>query len=119
MSTIFNFFKKRYFLTLFIVFSLGAFAGYKTLESLGMQALINAIPIPEGSLADKDMFLETLPEGKALTQKKLVPVNNKAKNIILLIGDGMSISQISSYRLLKGGPNERLSVDNFPFLELY
>jgi alkaline phosphatase len=114
MSAFFNFFKKRYFLTLFIVFSLGAFAGYKTLESLGIQALINAIPIPEGSIADKDMFLETLPEGKALTQKELVPVNNKAKNIILLIGDGMSISQISSYRLLKGGPNERLSVDKFP-----
>ena len=55
MSTIFNFLK-RYILIIVIAFSLGAFAGYKTLESLGMQALINAIPIPEGSIADKDML---------------------------------------------------------------
>ncbi len=104
----------KYTLTIIVTFSVGAFAGYKTLESLGIQALINAIPIPEGSIADKDMFIETLPPGKPLMQKELTPINSKAKNIILLIGDGMSLSQISSYRLLKGGPNERLAVDKFP-----
>tara|TARA_B100001057_G_scaffold426403_1_gene450456 strand:- start:304 stop:1611 length:1308 start_codon:yes stop_codon:yes gene_type:complete len=105
---------KKYALPVVVAFSIGAFAGYKFLESLGMQALINAIPIPEGSLADKDAFIEVLPEGAPLIQKDLESVERKASNIILLIGDGMSISQISSYRLLKGGPNERISVDKFP-----
>ena len=98
---------KKYALPVVVAFSIGAFAGYKFLESLGMQALINAIPIPEGSLADKDAFIEVLPEGAPLIQKDLESVERKASNIILLIGDGMSISQISSYRLLKGGPNEK------------
>ena len=97
-----------------ISFSLGGFAGYKVLESLGIAFLIDSIPIPEGSIADKDAFLETLPEGKPLVQKELIPVKNKAKNIILLISDGMSLTQVSSYRLLKGGPNERIAVDTFP-----
>ena len=101
-------------LVIVISFSLGGFAGYKVLESLGIAFLINSIPIPEGSIADKDAFLETLPEGKPLIQKELIPVENKAKNIILLISDGMSLTQVSSYRLLKGGPNERIAVDTFP-----
>ena len=75
--------------------------------------MINSIPIPEGSIADKDAFLETLPE-ESLYKKELIPVKNKAKNIILLISDGMSLTQVSSYRLLKGGPNERIAVDTFP-----
>ena len=102
-------FLRQNILVIVISFSLGGFAGYKVLESLGIAFLINSIPIPEGSIADKDAFLETLPEGKPLAQKELIPVKNKAKNIILLISDGMSLTQVSSYRLLKGGPNERES----------
>jgi alkaline phosphatase len=113
MKKIFSFLKKN-ILVIAISFSLGGFVGYKVLESLGIAFLINSIPIPEGSIADKDAFLETLPAGKPLAQKELLPVNEKAKNIILLIGDGMSLSQVSSYRLLKGGPNERIAVDTFP-----
>ena len=107
-------FLRQNILVIVISFSLGGFAGYKVLESLGIAFLINSIPIPEGSIADKDAFLETLPEGKPLVQKELIPVKNKAKNIILLISDGMSLTQVSSYRLLKGGPNERIAVDTFP-----
>jgi len=113
MKKIFSFLKKN-ILVIAISFSLGGFAGYKVLESLGIAFLINSIPIPEGSIADKDAFLKTLPEGKPLVQKELIPVEKKAKNIILLISDGMSLSQVSSYRLMKGGPNERISVDKFP-----
>ena len=113
MKKIFSYLKKN-ILVIAISFSLGGFAGYKVLESLGIAFLINSIPIPEGSIADKDAFLETLPEGKPLVQKELLPVSKKAKNIILLISDGMSLSQVSSYRLLKGGPNERIAVDKFP-----
>jgi len=113
MDQIFSYLKKN-ILIIGIVFSLGAFTGYKVLESIGMAALIANIPIPEGSIADKDAFIKTLPEGKMLEPKELVSVDRKAKNIILLIADGMSISQVSSYRLIKGGPNERLAVDKFP-----
>tara|TARA_Y100000768_G_scaffold331007_1_gene270079 strand:- start:7065 stop:8387 length:1323 start_codon:yes stop_codon:yes gene_type:complete len=113
MVTVLTFLKK-YALVIFISFILGAYIGYKVLESLGLQALIDAIPIPEGSLADKDVSIELIPIGRPLIQKELSTVEKKAKNIILLIADGMSISQITSYRLLKGGPNERISVDKFP-----
>tara|TARA_B100001113_G_scaffold305914_1_gene266852 strand:+ start:246 stop:1574 length:1329 start_codon:yes stop_codon:yes gene_type:complete len=113
MDQIFSYLKKN-ILIIGIVFSLGAFTGYKVLESIGMAALIANIPIPEGSIADKDAFVKNLPDGKVLEPKELVSVDKKAKNIILLIADGMSISQVSAFRLLKGGPNERLAVDQFP-----
>ena len=115
MRKIFDFLRKNV-LVILISFSLGGFAGYKVLESLGIAFLMSSIgdSLPEGSIADKDVFLETLPEGQSLVQKELISVDKKAKNIILLIGDGMSLSQVSSYRLLKGGPNERISVDKFP-----
>ena len=113
MKKFFGYLRKN-LLVIAISFSLGGFVGYKVLESLGIAFLINSIPIPEGSIADKDSFIEILPAGKPLVQKELIPVEKKAKNIILLISDGMSLSQVSSYRLLKGGPNERIAVDKFP-----
>jgi len=113
MDQIFSYLKKN-ILIIGIVFCIGAYTGYKVLESIGMAALMANIPIPEGSIADKDVFIKNLPEGKMLEPKELVSVDRKAKNIILLIADGMSISQVSSYRLIKGGPNERLAVDKFP-----
>ena len=108
------YFLKKNALVILISFSLGGFAGYKVLESLGIAFLLSSIPIPEGSIADKDAFKETLPEGKPLLQKAIIPIKNKPKNIILLISDGMSLTQVSTYRLLKGGPNERIAVDKFP-----
>ena len=108
------YFLKKNSLVILISFSLGGFAGYKVLESLGIAFLLSSIPIPEGSIADKDAFIETLPEGKPLSQKAIIPIKNKPKNIILLISDGMSLTQVSTYRLLKGGPNERIAVDKFP-----
>ena len=113
MDQIFSYLKKN-ILIIGIVFCIGAYTGYKVLESAGMAALMANIPIPEGSIADKDAFVKNLPDSKALEPKELAPVGKKAKNIILLIADGMSISQVSSYRLIKGGPNERLAVDKFP-----
>ena len=108
------YFLKKNALVILISFSLGGFAGYKVLESLGIAFLLSSIPIPEGSIADKDAFIETLPEGKPLLQKAIIPIKIKPKNIILLISDGMSLTQVSTYRLLKGGPNERIAVDKFP-----
>ena len=76
---------------------------------------MNNLPIPKGTLDDKDAFIELVPADSVLKPKALASVEQKAKNIILLIGDGMSISQVSAYRLLKGGPNSRISVDRFPY----
>ena len=115
MRKIFDFLKKN-ILVIVISFGLGGFVGFKVLESLGVAFIMSSLgdSLPKGSIADKDAFLETLPEGQSLIQKELIPVERKAKNIILLISDGMSLSQVSTYRLLKGGPNERISVDKFP-----
>ena len=115
MRKIFDFLKKN-ILVIVISFGLGGFVGFKVLESLGVAFIMSSLgdSLPKGSIADKDAFLETLPEGQSLIQKELIPVDRKAKNIILLISDGMSLSQVSTYRLLKGGPNERISVDKFP-----
>ncbi len=38
----------------------------------------------------------------------------KAKNIILLIGDGMGPNQVALARFATGGPDHRLSFENFP-----
>ena len=84
ISRIFSFIRKN-ILALGFVFILGAFAGYKTYESLGIAVLIGNIPIPEGSIADKDAFIKNLPEGKPLEPKQLISVDKKAKNIICLL----------------------------------
>ena len=38
----------------------------------------------------------------------------KANNIILLIGDGMGPNQVALARFATGGPDHRLSFENFP-----
>ena len=52
---------------------------------------------------------------QSVTKKKLKTVDRKAKNIILLIGDGMGINQVTAYRIAKGGPNYISAFDKFPF----
>ena len=60
MDQIFSYLKKN-ILIIGVVFCIGAYTGYKVLESAGMAALIANIPIPEGSIADKDAFIKNLP----------------------------------------------------------
>lgn len=49
---------------------------------------------------------------------------NKAKNVILFLGDGMSVSTLTAARILKGqrkkqtGEEESLSFENFPYVAL-
>ena len=97
-----------------ISLALGALIGAKVMEAYGRSYIMANLPVPSGTLNDKDVFLKSIPENGELVKKDLVEVNKKAKNVILLIGDGMSASQITSYRLLKEGPNGRIAVDNFP-----
>lgn len=39
---------------------------------------------------------------------------NTAKNVIFLLGDGMSISTVTSARMLLGGEEQNLSFEKFP-----
>lgn len=56
--------------------------------------------------------------------KSLLPNNNRAKNIILFVGDGMGISTVSAARILAGqmaglkGEEYQLSFEKFPHLAL-
>ena len=97
-----------------ISISVGGLIGAKVMESFGRNYIMANLPVPSGTLNDKDVFLKSIPANSELVKKDLVEVNKKAKNVILLIGDGMSASQITSYRLLKEGPNGRIAMDRFP-----
>jgi len=98
-----------------VALGLGLFGGAKLMEHLGREYIVNNFPIPSGTLDDKDVFVKEIVIDEKVPVKKLKPVQKKAKNIILFIGDGMSVSQISAFRLYQGGPNSRVAVDSFPY----
>ena len=87
--------------------------------------LLVVLGVISGFYASTSPVVQTIPEKDSTVEdisfSKLVPVKtfnqseSKAKNVILLIGDGMSISQITGYRILKGGPNSRIAMDKFPY----
>ena len=98
-----------------VALGLGLFGGAKLMEHLGREYIVNNFPIPSGTLDDKDVYVQEVFIDEMVPVKELKQVKNKAKNIILFIGDGMSVSQISAFRLFQGGPNSRVAVDNFPY----
>ena len=98
-----------------IALGLGLFGGAKLMEHLGREYIVNNFPIPSGTLDDKDVYVKEIVIDEKVPVKKLKQVQKKAKNIILFIGDGMSVSQISAFRLHQGGPNSRVAVDSFPY----
>jgi alkaline phosphatase len=80
----------------------------------GAQTLLNDSPWTDEGLA----------EIKTAQKLKLLPNRERAKNVILFVGDGMGISTITAARILagqqKGQPGEenRLSFEKFPYLSL-
>ena len=98
-----------------ISLAIGLFAGAKIMEHLGREYIVNNFPIPSGTLDDKDVYVKEIVIDEKVPVKKLKQVKKKAKNVILFIGDGMSVSQISAFRLHQGGPNSRVAVDSFPY----
>jgi len=55
---------------------------------------------------------------KEIERRQLKKIEKKAKNVIILIGDGMGINQITAYKIAKGGPNYSTAFDQFPFTGL-
>ena len=92
---------------------LGIFIGGWGIYSYAQDMIMKNLPIGIASLDEKDSYIESVPTS-TLTQRKYSS-SSKAKNLILFIGDGMSLSQITAYRLITGGSNSRISVDNFPY----
>ena len=65
----------------------------------------------DGALVEEAVLIGTETKVAATLEQNF---NNKAKNVILFIGDGMGPSQVSLARLSIGGTNHRLSFENFP-----
>ena len=65
----------------------------------------------DGALVEEAVLIGTETKVAATLEQNF---NNKAKNVILFIGDGMGPSQVSLTRLSIGGTNHRLSFENFP-----
>jgi len=97
-----------------IILIAGMGLGYWATQTLVKDYFLKDL-IPSATLDEKDAFVESIPVGGSLEPKKLSRNVKKAKNVIFLIGDGMSISQVSAYRLIQGGPNSRIAVDRFPY----
>ena len=98
-----------------VILLVGAAIGSWGTYFYAQDLIMKNLPIGTATLEEKDFYIETAPNTSSLKPKQLSMSSKKAKNVILLIGDGMSISQISAYRLLNGGPNSRISVDKFPY----
>ena len=106
--------KNRYFLVLVALF-IGAFVGFKLTETFAVKYIMENLPIDTATLDEKDVYVTEIEDGIFANPKELTYIDEKAKNIILLIADGMSLSQITAYRMMKGSLNERISMDNFPY----
>lgn len=44
-----------------------------------------------------------------------VPIENRAKNVIMFLGDGLSHPTVAAARVLKGGEAEQLAFEKFPY----
>ena len=107
--------KIKLFIGSVVILLVGAVIGSWGTYSYAQDLIMKNLPIGTATLDQKDFYIETASNTYSLKPKQLSKSSKKAKNVILLIGDGMSISQISAYRLLNGGPNSRISVDKFPY----
>ena len=106
--------KNRYFLVI-VALLIGSFIGFKLTETFAIKYIMENLPIDTATLDEKDVYVTAIEDGVFASPKEISYVDNKAKNIILLIADGMSLSQITAYRMMKGSLNERISMDKFPY----
>ncbi|XP_055533114.1 membrane-bound alkaline phosphatase-like [Wyeomyia smithii] len=67
--------------------------------------------IDEGEQLSSDSTVETVNRLRRLQQNK-----NIAKNVILFLGDGMSISTVAMTRVYAGGVEKKLAFEQFPYI---
>ena len=79
-----------------VILLVGAAIGSWGTYSYAQNLIMKNLPIGTATLDEKDSYIETTPNSTSLKPKQLPVSSKKAKNVILLIGDGMSISQISA-----------------------
>ncbi len=60
-------------------------------------------------------YIEIGNEGTKSIETVVFSKDKKPKNIILLIGDGTGLNQITLSRIAIGGVNHRLAIDQMPF----
>ncbi|XP_034377529.1 alkaline phosphatase, germ cell type [Arvicanthis niloticus] len=90
------------------------------LLGLGLQVSPRVIPVEEENPA----FWNQKAAGALEAAKKLQPIQTSAKNLIILMGDGMGVSTVTATRILKGqqqghlGPETQLAMDRFPHMAL-
>jgi alkaline phosphatase len=86
---------------------------------LGLQTAAMAQSLPQ---AGDSYFLAAAAELQAQLANQ--PITGQAKNIILFIGDGMSVPTVTAARIYEGqkrgvdGESNNLAVDNFPYTAL-
>ena len=97
-----------------VILIIGMGLGYQGTKTIAKDYFLKDL-IPSATLDEKDAFVESVSLDGNFQPKKLLENTKKAKNVIFLIGDGMSVSQVTAYRLLKGGVNSRIAVDKFPY----
>lgn len=90
------------------------------LIALGLPGSLGVIP-EEEKVPD---FWNKKAKAALNAASKLQPINTRAKNLILFLGDGMGISTVTATRILKGqlngklGPETPLAMDGFPYVAL-
>ena len=62
-----------------ISLSLGGLIGAKVMESFGRNYIMANLPVPSGTLNDKDVFLKSIPANSKLVKKDLVEVKKKRR----------------------------------------
>lgn len=55
-------------------------------------------------------------QAKVASEKEYL--NKRAKNVIMFLGDGMSLQTVAATRVFVGGENKYLSFENFPYTGL-
>lgn len=79
---------------------------YGTIETPLFSGL--AEPSPDDWMGDAMRFVQKQTAKKVNT--------NRAKNVIMFLGDGMSVATLSATRMYMGGEEMRLSFEDFPFM---
>lgn len=82
-------------------------------------ALLSATAIRQSTEADQHVHLTAAMQFVDRQSRKFDQLNeNVAKNVILFMGDGMSVPVLAATRVYMGGEKEQLSFEKFPFLAM-